>query len=82
MDGKERGGGFINAEVGVRFLTQRGRGAEWQRGVKLPNGMRQRNFESLSLCDKINTEAEWQRGTERGMKMPDGMREWNFESLS
>lgn len=31
MDGKERGGGFVNAEVGEGFLTQRGGGAEEQR---------------------------------------------------
>lgn len=28
MDGKERGGGFVNAEVGEGFLTQRCGGAK------------------------------------------------------
>ena len=46
-------------------LTQRHGGREAQRGEGMPDGMRKRNFESLSLCDKINTEARRQRGTER-----------------
>jgi hypothetical protein len=47
----------------------------------MPDGMRIWNSVSLSLCDKISTEAvrQW---AQRGEGMPDGKRIWNSVSLS